>query len=55
LYRSSGRQAELRDAAALMGKKTAEVDEIIRGAGYKKVEILRHGPSAERGSFSSRE
>jgi aldehyde:ferredoxin oxidoreductase len=45
---------ELRDAAHLMGKKTGEVDEILRiEIGDKKIEILQHGPAAERGVLFS--
>ncbi|HEY5983402.1 MAG TPA: aldehyde ferredoxin oxidoreductase family protein [Anaerolineales bacterium] len=45
---------ELRDAAKLMGKKTAEVDAILREElGDKKIEIMQHGPAAERGVLFS--
>ncbi len=46
--------AELRDAAHLMGKKTGEVDDIIHKEVDPKAEILQHGPAAEKGvMFSS--
>ena len=45
---------ELRDAAHLMGKKTGEVDEILKQElGDKKIEILQHGPAAEKGVLFS--
>ncbi len=45
---------ELRDAAHLMGKKTGEVDEILKAElGDKKIEILQHGPAAEKGVIFS--
>ena len=45
---------ELRDAAHLMGKKTGEVDAILRQElGDKKIEVLQHGPAAERGVLFS--
>ena len=45
---------ELRDAAHLMGKKTGEVDEILNEElGDKKIEILQHGPAAEKGVIFS--
>jgi len=45
---------ELRDASRLMGKKTAEVDEILQEElGDKKIEIMQHGPAAERGVLFS--
>jgi aldehyde:ferredoxin oxidoreductase len=47
-------EASLRDAAHLMGKKTGEVDAILREElGDKKIEILQHGPAAERGVLFS--
>ena len=47
-------KAELRDAAHLLGKKTGEVDAILREEiGDKKIEILQHGPAAERGVLFS--
>ncbi|NWG08486.1 MAG: aldehyde ferredoxin oxidoreductase family protein [Chloroflexi bacterium] len=45
---------ELRDAAHLMGKKTGEVDEILKKElGDDKIEILQHGPAAEKGVLFS--
>lgn len=45
---------ELRDAAHLMGKKTGEVDEILKNElGDNKIEILQHGPAAEKGVIFS--
>src|SRR6266498_3919407 len=45
---------ELRDAAHLMDKKTGEVDEILKEElGDKKIEILQHGPAAEKGVIFS--
>ena len=45
---------ELRDASHLMGKKTGEVDEILKEElGDKKIEILQHGPAAEKGVIFS--
>jgi aldehyde:ferredoxin oxidoreductase len=45
---------ELRDAAHLMGKKTGEVDEILKQElGDNKIEILQHGPAAEKGVIFS--
>ncbi len=45
---------ELRDAANLMGKKTAEVEAILRQeVGDKKIEVMQHGPAAERGVLFS--
>src|SRR4030067_2067541 len=45
---------ELRDAAHLMGRETGEVDEILKEElGDKKIEILQHGPAAEKGVISS--
>ena len=45
--------AELRDAAHLMGKKTGEVDDIIHQEVDPKAEILQHGPAAENGVIFS--
>lgn len=45
---------ELRDAAHLMGKKTGEVDDILKKElGDDKIEILQHGPAAEKGVLFS--
>lgn len=45
---------ELRDAAHLLGQKTGEVDEILKQElGDKKIEILQHGPAAEKGVIFS--
>jgi aldehyde:ferredoxin oxidoreductase len=46
-------QAELHDAAHLMGKKTGEVDDIIHREVDPKAEILQHGPAAEKGILFS--
>ena len=46
-------QAELCDAAHLMGKKTGEVDDIIHAEVDPKAEILQHGPGAENGVLFS--
>src|SRR5574339_1024481 len=46
-------QAELRDAAHLMGKKTGEVDDIIHSEVDPKAEILQHGIGAEKGVLFS--
>src|SRR5829696_7932479 len=46
-------QAELREAAHLMGKKTGEVDDIIHAEVDPKAEILQHGPGAENGVLFS--
>ncbi|HLO31496.1 MAG TPA: aldehyde ferredoxin oxidoreductase C-terminal domain-containing protein, partial [Anaerolineales bacterium] len=46
-------EAELRDAAHLMGKKTGEVDDIIHSEVDPKAEILQHGPAAENGVLFS--
>ncbi|HXF84302.1 MAG TPA: aldehyde ferredoxin oxidoreductase family protein [Anaerolineales bacterium] len=47
-------QFELRDAAHLMGKKTGEVDEILKQElGDNKIEVLQHGPAAEKGVLFS--
>jgi aldehyde:ferredoxin oxidoreductase len=45
--------AELRDAAHLIGKKTGEVDDIIHKEVDPKAEILQHGPAAENGVIFS--
>ena len=45
--------AELRDAAHLMGKKTGDVDDIIHREVDPKAEILQHGPAAEKGVLFS--
>ncbi|MBN1246450.1 MAG: aldehyde ferredoxin oxidoreductase, partial [Anaerolineae bacterium] len=43
-------EAELRDAAHLMGKFTGEVEDLLRDElGDKRVHILQCGPAAERG------
>ena len=45
---------ELRDAAHLMGRTTGEVEEILKDElGDKKIEILQHGPAAEKGVIFS--
>ena len=46
---------ELRDAAHLLGLKTGDVEEILKEElGDKKIEVLQHGPAAEKGVvFSS--
>jgi aldehyde:ferredoxin oxidoreductase len=47
-------KTELRDASQLMGKKTAEVDALLQEElGDKKIEIMQHGPAAERGVLFS--
>jgi aldehyde:ferredoxin oxidoreductase len=46
-------QAELREAAHLMGKKTGEVDDILHVEVDPKAEILQHGPAAEKGVLFS--
>lgn len=47
-------EAELHDAAHLLGKKTGEVDEILKNElGDQKIEILQHGPAAEKGVIFS--
>lgn len=41
---------ELRDAAHLLGKVTGEVDDLLKKElGDDRIEILQHGPAAERG------
>ncbi len=43
-------RAELHDAAHLMGKITGEVEDMLkRELGDDKIEVLQHGPAAERG------
>ncbi len=45
---------ELRDAAHLMGKKTGEAEDILKEElGDKKIEVLQHGPAAEKGVIFS--
>jgi aldehyde:ferredoxin oxidoreductase len=45
---------ELRDAAHLRGLKTGEVEEILKEElGDKKIEVLQHGPAAEKGVIFS--
>ncbi len=45
---------ELHDASHLMGKITGEVDKILqKELGDNKIEILQHGPAAERGVLFS--
>ncbi|HEY5730519.1 MAG TPA: aldehyde ferredoxin oxidoreductase family protein [Anaerolineales bacterium] len=45
---------ELRDAAHLMGKKTGEVDDILKEElEDNKIEVLQHGPGAENGILFS--
>jgi len=45
---------ELRDAAHLMGKKTGEVEDVLKEEiGDNKIEILQHGPAAEKGVLFS--
>jgi aldehyde:ferredoxin oxidoreductase len=46
-------QAELRDAAHLMGKLTGEVDDILHKEVDPKAEILQHGIGAENGVLFS--
>ena len=46
-------EAELCDAAHLLGKKTGEVDDIIHREVDPKAEILQHGPAAEKGVLFS--
>jgi aldehyde:ferredoxin oxidoreductase len=47
-------KAELHDAAHLLGKKTGEVDELLKKElGDNKIEILQHGPAAEKGVIFS--
>jgi aldehyde:ferredoxin oxidoreductase len=45
---------ELCDAAHLMGKKTGEAEEMLKEElGDKKIEVLQHGPAAEKGVLFS--
>ena len=45
---------ELRDASHLMGKITGEVEDILKEEiGDKKIEVLQHGPAAEKGILFS--
>lgn len=45
---------ELREAGHLIGKTTGEVEEILKEElGDKKIEILQHGPAAEKGVIFS--
>lgn len=45
---------ELRDAAHLLGKTTGDVDDILKAElGDSKIEILQHGPAAEKGVIFS--
>jgi aldehyde:ferredoxin oxidoreductase len=45
---------ELRNAAHLMGKTTGDVDDILKAElGDSKIEILQHGPAAEKGVIFS--
>lgn len=45
---------ELRDAAHLMGRKTGDVEDILKTElGDKKIEVLQHGPAAEKGVLFS--
>jgi aldehyde:ferredoxin oxidoreductase len=45
---------ELREADHLMGRTTGEVEEILKEElGDKKIEILQHGPAAEKGVIFS--
>ena len=47
-------KAELRDAAHLMGKITGEVEGILKKElADEKIEIMQHGPAAERGVLFS--
>jgi len=47
-------QAELRDASALTGKLTAEAEALLkRELGDEKIEVLQHGPAAEKGVLFS--
>ena len=46
--------AELRDASALVGKTTGEAESALKTElGDNKVEVLQHGPAAERGVLFS--
>jgi len=45
---------EVRDAAHLLGLKTGDVEEILQNElGDKKIEVLQHGPAAEKGVIFS--
>jgi aldehyde:ferredoxin oxidoreductase len=45
---------ELRDASHLMGRITGEVEDILKEEiGDKKIEVLQHGPAAEKGVLFS--
>jgi aldehyde:ferredoxin oxidoreductase len=45
---------ELRDAAHLLGLKTGDVEQILEEElGDKKIEVLQHGPAAEKGVIFS--
>lgn len=45
---------ELRDASHLLGKKTGEVEDILKEElGDNKIEVLQHGPAAEKGVLFS--
>ncbi|HZJ25300.1 MAG TPA: aldehyde ferredoxin oxidoreductase family protein [Anaerolineales bacterium] len=45
---------ELRDASHLLGLKTGDVEEILQEElGDKKIEVLQHGPAAEKGVIFS--
>src|SRR5512134_3038780 len=45
---------ELRDAAHLMGKKTGEAEDMLKEElGDNKIEVLQHGPAAEKGVLFS--
>ena len=47
-------ECELRDAAHLLGLKTGDVEEILQEElGDKKIEVLQHGPAAEKGVIFS--
>jgi aldehyde:ferredoxin oxidoreductase len=46
--------SELRDAAHLLGKKTGEVEDLLaRDLRDDKIEVLQHGPAAEKGVLFS--
>ena len=45
---------ELRDASHLMGKKTGEVEDVLKEElEDRKIEVLQHGPAAEKGILFS--
>jgi aldehyde:ferredoxin oxidoreductase len=47
-------EVELKDASHLLGKLTGEVDVILKNElGDEKIEILQHGPAAEKGVLYS--